>query len=145
MDVVFVFIAVRNDRGKVRGLKAWSIKRIFLCNLLSLIFFYAITTKFRNNDATAYFTGFLIQLFVSWGSVLDLRRNATAREHSLEIWCMRFLGTLFSLLVFFWRFMNVPETWGYVCSSWSFVVVGAWMAGDVVYFAIYLLAKWKMI
>jgi hypothetical protein len=31
----------------------------------------------------------------------------------------RYLGCITAFLVFLWRYMNVPENWGYVGSWWS--------------------------
>lgn len=82
VDVGFVVIAMIHDGGSHR----WSFNRIVLVNSLSLALLCAMCDIWTDKDATAYFTGFLIQLGISWGSVYDIYHNATIRGHSLEIW-----------------------------------------------------------
>jgi len=51
--------------------------------------------------------------------------------------CMRFLGTACSFGTIFWRYVNIPENWGWVGGLWSLLGVGLWFAGDVVYPFVY--------
>lgn len=45
----------------------------------------------------------------------------------------RFLGCFTAYGVFIWRYVNVPDNWAYVNSSWSWWVIGLTLLPECVY------------
>jgi hypothetical protein len=104
-------------------------------------------------QVTAYWTGILLQLPVGWGSVYLLIQRNDTKGQSLEIWCVmalllsrscanliritRCIGCLTAYGVFVWRYLNVPQNWGYVGSWLSITIIVVTLIPEVIYPAVY--------
>ncbi|KAL9128067.1 MAG: hypothetical protein Q9217_003178 [Psora testacea] len=54
------------------------------------------------------------------------------------VMCMRLLGTtIFGFGTFWWRYLNVPENWGYFVSPPSLVLMAASSTADLIYPVVY--------
>ena len=83
VDFIFVMVAIsighREDREAAAG-------KALLGNLALLVLYWILSLVFLDHHASAWFTAFTIQGYLSWGSVHDLMRNKSTKGHSLEIW-----------------------------------------------------------
>jgi TRAP-type C4-dicarboxylate transport system permease small subunit len=50
----------------------------------------------------------------------------------------RFVGCIFAFAVFGWRYLNVPQNWGYVGSKWSLWFMGLTLLPELVFPFVYL-------
>ena len=110
----------------------------FLSLLLTLTIFYPDDGQ----QLTAYWTGILLELPIGWFELYALfgkqedsglaiatwyvrphfRVEWAVRAESFLFRLVRILGIMGAYGTFFWRYLNVPENWAYVGSSWTIVI-----------------------
>lgn len=54
----------------------------------------------------------------------------------------RYLGCYTAYGLFFWRYINVPENWSYVASTWSIWLIGLTLLAETIYPFVYVWV-WK--
>ena len=50
----------------------------------------------------------------------------------------RFIGCIFAFAVFIWRYVNVPQNWSYVGSTWSLWLMGLTLLPELAFPFAYL-------
>lgn len=86
-DFIFAVVAVRVAYPP--AMRSWMALKLSAGVSAGLLFFRFLTAAFpdEREQVTAYWTGWLLQLPIGWGSLFLLLRDRTLRGHSLEIWC----------------------------------------------------------
>ncbi|KAF2727638.1 hypothetical protein EJ04DRAFT_505411 [Polyplosphaeria fusca] len=97
----------------------------------------------EREQLTAYWTGIALQLPISVGHVVLLIRERSTKGQSVEMWITRYLGCYTAYGVFWWRWLNVPENWGYVGSFWSWFIIGVTLAAETVWPFVYVWVHWE--
>ncbi|PWY86704.1 hypothetical protein BO70DRAFT_378382 [Aspergillus heteromorphus CBS 117.55] len=77
----------------------------------------------EREQVTAFWSGILLQLPIGWVCLGELISEGDTRGQSLDVWLTRYLGCFTAYGVFFWRYWNVPQNWGYVASLWSVGII----------------------
>lgn len=110
----------------------------------------------EREQVTAYWTGIVLQVPISWGSLILLVKRRNTKGHSLEIWCVlnrvigerflikvritRYLGCYAAYGVFVWRYLNAPQNWAYVNSFWSWFIILSALFAETFYPLVYVWA-----
>ncbi|KAJ4291906.1 hypothetical protein N0V90_009803 [Kalmusia sp. IMI 367209] len=94
----------------------------------------------EREQVTAYWTGLVLQVPISWGSLILLLQRGDTKGQSLEIWITRYLGCYTAYGVFVWRYLNAPQNWAYVGSWWSWGIILITLLPETVYPFVYVWA-----
>ena len=139
-DIIFVVVALRyayapNERRKAIAMLSWEVPAW-------MAFLWAVGQYWpdEGEQKTAFWTGLYLELPIGWVQVWYLVDRRDTKGQSLEIWITRYLGCMTAFLVFIWRYMNVPENWGYVADSWSVVGMVVTLFPETAYPFVYLWA-----
>lgn len=138
MDFTFAAITIRST---IRPAKRWAcITKMILGFVIGIVILKGLSIIYPDDreQLTAYWTGILLQLPVSVGSLWLLLKDQHTKGHSLEIWITRFLGCIASYGVFIWRYLNNPSAWSYVASPWSIWIICLTLAPETVYPFVYI-------
>ena len=149
-DLQCVVVAILVERSRNRMKVAINVS---LSNLFVFALHWLLSLSYPDHNVTATFTGHFLDILHCWGSIRDLLQSKNTRGHSIEIWkvivfsakvllrwrnrLMRFLGNIFCLCVFIWRYVNVPENWVYVRSPWHILIVSGSYVSNIVYPFVY--------
>ncbi|KAH8433348.1 uncharacterized protein LDX57_010983 [Aspergillus melleus] len=140
MDIAFATIAIRHAHA---AHQRWSLARnmVFGCAIAVIgLKLLAGLYPDEREQVTAYWTGILLQFPIGWTCVYSLWKNRDTRGHSLEMWITRYLGCFTAYGVFIWRYLNVPQNWGYVASPWSVGIIVLTLLPETVYPFLYFSA-----
>lgn len=143
MDVAFVTIALIAAYPRRR--RAIIVRRMVVGVVAGVGFLHWLCKMYpdEREQVTAYWTGWLLQLPISWSGPVLLVRRGDTKGQSLEIWIMRYLGCFTAYGVFLWRYLNVPENWAYVGSIWSTALIGLTLLPETIYPFVYIWAHRK--
>ncbi|KAF9734547.1 hypothetical protein PMIN01_07450 [Paraphaeosphaeria minitans] len=140
MDVVFVGVAVCRCYPRER----WGLMVGFLVVGtgvgIAMLRWLGQVWPDEREQLTAYWTGLVLQAPISWGSLILLVQRRDTKGQSLEIWITRYLGCFAAYGVFWWRYVNAPQNWVYVNSSWSWSVILFTLFPETVYPLVYVWA-----
>lgn len=86
LDVTFVAVAIKSAYPS--GKRLLVSLRTAGGVILGLVFFRYLAAVFpdEREQVTAYWTGWLLQLPIGWGTLWLLIRDQSKKGHSLEIW-----------------------------------------------------------
>jgi len=137
-DIAFVGVALYSAYPAHR--RSLVLLRLVLGVGAGVVFLHYLCLLYpsEREQCTAFWVGVLLQLPISVGSLYLLIVERDVRGHSLEIWVTRCLGCWTAYGLFFWRYWNVPENWGYVGSGWSVGLIGVTLAAEGVYPWVYV-------
>ncbi|PVH94540.1 hypothetical protein DM02DRAFT_539263 [Periconia macrospinosa] len=142
-DVSFVSVALW--KGYKREERRWMVW-VLVVGTMAGMALLRVCGKIWKDDlemVVAYWTGTLLELPIGWASIYLLVKRGDTKGQSLEIWVTRFLGCIAAFAVFGWRYINAPQNWAYVGSSWSLGLMAATLLPEVVYPAVYIWAHRK--
>ncbi|KAL5383362.1 hypothetical protein DPSP01_006047 [Paraphaeosphaeria sporulosa] len=140
MDVVFVGVAVcrcypRERWGRMAGLLV-----VGTGMGIAVLRWLGQVWPDEREQLTAYWTGIVLQVPISWGSLILLVQRRNTKGQSLEIWITRYLGCFTAYGVFWWRYLNAPQNWVYVNNFWSWFVILFTLFPETVYPFVYVWA-----
>ncbi|KAK5164258.1 uncharacterized protein LTR77_009952 [Saxophila tyrrhenica] len=141
-DLAFVSVALLSAYPPGRRLGV-----IARTAVLTIAFYFALQTldswfPSDRSQQTAFFIGVALQLPISVGSVILLLRDKDVRGQSLEIWVTRCLGCWTAYGLFWWRWWNMSQNWGYVSDLWAESAIAVTLAAEAVWPGVYMWA-WK--
>jgi hypothetical protein len=139
-DITFVMVALRyayepNERRRATAMLSWEVPAW-------MVFLWAVGQYWpdEREQKTAFWTGLYLELPIGWVQVWYLLNRRDTKGQSLEIWITRYLGCITALLVFIWRYINVPENWEYVANRWSVAGMVVTLFPETIYPFVYVWA-----
>ncbi|KAL3473153.1 hypothetical protein BJX99DRAFT_234167 [Aspergillus californicus] len=138
LDLVFVGMALWRVYGREKWKRVAAEMVVYLVLAVAGLKYLSGLYPDDLEQVTAYWTGILLQLPVGWVYVYHLFTRRSTRGHSLESWLARYLGCYTAYGVFIWRYLNVPQNWGYVGSFWSVAIIVATLIPETVYPFVYI-------
>lgn len=137
-DITFVTVALNyayklNERKRAVWMLSWQVPAW-------IAFLWAVGQYWpdEREQKTAFWTGLYLELPIGWGQIYYLIKRGDTKGQSLEIWITRYLGCITAFLVFIWRYVNVPQNWGYVASWWSVGGMVVTLVPEMVYPFVYV-------
>ena len=82
-DLIYVTVTVRYEYADQIWQATWRICRgvcVFVLGFWIFSFFY------HDHQSSAFWTGLVMQVCISWGSLYNIARREDMKGHSLEIW-----------------------------------------------------------
>lgn len=143
MDFTFAAVTIRST---VPPARRWTVITTMIIGFISgIAILKGLTVMYpdEREQLTAYWTGIVLQLPISGGTLWLLIQNQHTRGQSLEIWITRYLGCFTSYGVFVWRYLNNPDAWSYVASPWSRWIIYSTLAPETVYPFVYVWIHYK--
>ncbi|KAI7709374.1 hypothetical protein KC353_g10402 [Hortaea werneckii] len=137
LDIVFVWVASHCAYPPSQSKSV--MLRTYIGAALGVGFFHLLCQIFpdERQQVTAYWTGLLIQFPCGYAS-LYLMMTRGMEGQSAEIWLTRYLGCVTAYLVFVWRYLNVPENWGYVNTWPSWLIIFFTMLPETIWPFVYI-------
>ncbi|KAL4912754.1 hypothetical protein BDW62DRAFT_193948 [Aspergillus aurantiobrunneus] len=133
LDLTFVGLVLWHLYGRDQAKRIAGEMAIYFLLALGGLKYLCYLYPDERDQVTAYWTGILLQLPVGWVYVYRLLVDRSTLGHSFEIWLARYLGCFTAYGVFIWRYLNVPQNWGYVGSFWSITTIVATLLPETVY------------
>lgn len=155
-DLGFTAVAIQHAHSLDQRKRLY---RNMICGVLAGVLFLRWLAKVypdEREQITAYWTGIILQFPIGWLCLYSLWKNHDTSGHSLEMWYVpflnmvtqrslaedlrvtRYLGCFTAYGVFFWRYLNVPQNWAYVGSTWSICTIVLTLIPETLYPFVYV-------
>ncbi|KAI9375660.1 hypothetical protein BJX61DRAFT_493719 [Aspergillus egyptiacus] len=139
LDLAFAAVAVRRIHGPEQGKRIAVEMAVYFTFAIAGLRYLGHLYPDDREQVTAYWTGILLQFPIGWVYVYRLLADGPAGcGQSLRLWLLRYTGCLTAYGVFIWRYLNVPQNWEYVASSWSIGIIVATLLPETVYPFVYI-------
>lgn len=105
---------------------------VIICLFLALVAQWLFTHEFSKSNS-CFWSAYLCQNILSWGSVWQLIARGHPSGHSIPIWWCRFLGSLAANLRYLYRVRAWPEKYAFLSSPLALWMLWAPCAADLLY------------